>query len=165
MSRPREHGRRKKLTLESGIVDLDFTFHSGAAEDGTFPDLVVDGYGVVDAYGLSDGSSVSATVHSDGGIEGPGVLAVLRISGGRYKVVLSRPYRFLLAHSISFVLASSKVVVGLIEAPGLYSEAQFDGSNKAVFHIQLLNASGNPIDLTYEEYVSVKLSLKLSGVV
>lgn len=125
-------------------VHVGLSFSSGAAEDATFPDgLLDDGY-LVDAYGA-------------------GVLGVSREDTGAYQIILDGVYQRLDSGSISFSTKDNKDLVGQFRFPAMETVTCTDGVKRSVVRLRVL-AAGVFTDITYEDRVFVGLDLKNTGV-
>jgi len=164
-----EHNYRKLQTPYTGMVDISFSFHSGAAEDGTFPgDGYVDAYGAADAYTAFDQTSTfefvenSATLPS--GVKGSGVLGVIRISTGLYKIILRRKHFRLFSCNLTLETETSKALFVQLSHPGMETETGTDAKVRSVLYVRVTNTSGADTDLEYQDRVHVGLKLKNSRV-
>ena len=162
----KEHSFRKKQCVGNGIVDIDCSFASGAAEDGTFPAHITgpDGYAVaavVDAYGTSLGSAVSTlplkALHS-----GDGIYAVLRLGVGLYKIILDRVYMGAISFSAQLCLTTPANKLVTFKSPILETEVGSDSVQRSICRVQISDSSAEGIDLLFADRVSVRLTVKRS---
>lgn len=138
---------RKMNTIGVGHVQIDLTFPSGAAEDGTFTDLSLldDGYLTVpDGYAS-------------------GVKGINRFDTGEYEIVLwDKYYKFCSGHA-SVITTENKAVWAQLVFPPY--ETITDSNNETWFkvRVRVINSSGVCTDLVYNDLISVTLVLDRSS--
>lgn len=153
---------RKLQTPERGLVDLSFSFHSGASHAGTFPYRFVDGYGTADGY-VSDLDSDENTFVTSDSVSGPGVLSIERQKTGHYHIVLRREYVRCHSQTASLSLGTRAARFVQFGYPMLYTETGLDGVKRSAFDLYVVNATAVASDLTVDDRVSVSLKLKNSA--
>jgi hypothetical protein len=160
-----DHSYRKMQTPYTGMVDVSFSFHSGAAEDASFPgDGYVDAYGAGDAYGSFNQTLTREFVENSSvlpsGTSGSGVLGVIRLGVGLYKIILRRVYFRLFSCTMSLETQTSKLLVPQLAHPGMESETDADGKVRSILVVRIVNVNGADTDLTFQDRVHVQLKLK-----
>ena len=164
-----EHGYRKMQTPYSGVSDISFSFHSGAAQDDSFPgDGYVDAYGAGDAYYATPANLLSvytenAAVLPSGGL-GSGVFGVIRKGTGLYEILLRREHFLLMNCSLSLETQTAKALFVQLAHPGMETKTGTDGVSRSVLNVRIINTSGADTDLQYQDRVHVSLKLKNTSV-
>ena len=138
----------KLQCIGRGQIHLAFSWASGAAEDGTFPNsdgyVVPDGY-VLDAYGA-------------------GLHGVSRIDKGQYEVLLNDVYiRCISAKAGVEVLDDTKDATAIVKAPTMDVITGTDGRKRSRFRVQVM-VGGVRADLEYSDRVHLQVDLDNSSI-
>ncbi len=152
MSIGKRHTNVKSTDL--GNIVIPFSFASGAAEDGTFPDsLLDDGYisALGDGYGISQGVNVD-----NGGVRGKGVHGVARKAIGLYEIVLRDQWLDIVSVNFQLQLEQNKdLKVQLAGAPQNITTTDSDGRSvkRTILQLRIINSSAVETDLEYNDRV------------
>lgn len=139
----RQNSRRKVQTPDVGMVQVAGSFPSGAQEDGTFPDSA-----------LTDGYVATPYTSAPNDAYGAGYKGVLRVTTGRYDIVMDRVYPELLHCSVSLHTATSKGLTAQLDSPAMVTTDPSSGEDVSVIKFRITDESGLDTDLEYEDRIS-----------